>query len=84
MMFRFFYNLRYTTELALLCQYRSFRVKYFDHVKKNVTILVQGALSYESMEKYKLGAKDLRMVLKIDPGNKIARSTVHRLNKMAG
>ncbi|XP_010487542.1 PREDICTED: ATP-dependent RNA helicase glh-2-like [Camelina sativa] len=57
--------------------------KVIDHDKKNVTILVQRALLYESMEKYKLGAEDLRMVLKIDPGNRIARSTVHRLAKMA-
>ncbi|CAH2053525.1 unnamed protein product [Thlaspi arvense] len=55
-----------------------------DHDKKNVSIMVQRALLYESMEKYKLGAEDLRMVLKIDPGNRIARSTVHRLTKMAG
>ncbi|VVA97909.1 unnamed protein product [Arabis nemorensis] len=58
--------------------------KVLDHDKKNVTILVQRALLYESMEKYKLGAEDLRNVLKIDPGNRIARSTVHRLTKMAG
>ncbi|CAA7034467.1 unnamed protein product [Microthlaspi erraticum] len=58
--------------------------KVIDHDKKNVAILVQRALLYESMEKYKLGADDLRMVLKIDPGNRIARSTVHRLTQMAG
>ncbi|KAK9086367.1 hypothetical protein Syun_028761 [Stephania yunnanensis] len=34
----------------------------------NVSILVQRALLYESTEKYKLGAEDLRTVLKIDPG----------------
>ena len=33
----------------------------------NVSILVQRALLYESMEKYKLGAEDPRTVLKIDP-----------------
>lgn len=49
----------------------------------NVSVLVQRALLYESMEKYKLGAEDLRTVLKIDPSNRIARSTVHRLAKMA-
>ncbi|THU47394.1 hypothetical protein C4D60_Mb09t15020 [Musa balbisiana] len=49
----------------------------------NVLMLVQRALLYESMEKYKLGAEDLRMVLKIDPGNRLARSTIHRLNKFA-
>lgn len=46
-------------------------------------MLVQRALLYESMEKYRLGAEDLRMVLKIDPGNRIAKSTIHRLNKFA-
>ncbi|CAK8563718.1 unnamed protein product [Lathyrus sativus] len=50
---------------------------------KNVAVLVQRALLYESMEKYKLGAEDLRTVLKIDPTNRVARSTVHRLAKMA-
>lgn len=50
----------------------------------NVSVLVQRALLYESMEKYKLGAEDLRTVMKIDPGNRVARSTVHRLTKMAG
>lgn len=49
----------------------------------NVTVLCQRALLYESMEKYKLGAQDLRTVLKIDPVNRLARSTIHRLNKMA-
>ncbi|KAK9084273.1 hypothetical protein Scep_030744 [Stephania cephalantha] len=49
----------------------------------NVSILVQRALLYESTEKYRLGAEDLRTVLKIDPGNRLARSTIHRLNKMA-
>ncbi|KAM3338211.1 secreted protein C isoform X1 [Capsicum galapagoense] len=50
----------------------------------NVSVLVQRALLYESMEKYKLGAEDLRTVMKIDPANRVARSTVHRLTKMAG
>lgn len=48
----------------------------------NVSVLVQRALLYESMEKYKLGAEDLRTVLKIDPTNRIAKSTIHRLSKM--
>ncbi|XP_050219116.1 uncharacterized protein LOC126669638 [Mercurialis annua] len=48
----------------------------------NVSVLVQRALLYESMEKYKLGAEDLRTVLRIDPTNRVARSTVHRLTKM--
>ncbi|KAE8708819.1 hypothetical protein F3Y22_tig00110332pilonHSYRG00313 [Hibiscus syriacus] len=53
-----------------------------EHDETIVSVLVQRALLYESMEKYKLGAEDLRTVLKIDPGNRIARSTVHRLAKM--
>ncbi|KAK8671163.1 hypothetical protein V6N13_037768 [Hibiscus sabdariffa] len=57
--------------------------KVLEHDETNVSVLVQRALLYESMEKYKLGAEDLRTVLKIDPGNRIARSTVHRLAKMA-
>ncbi|KAL2339005.1 hypothetical protein Fmac_013451 [Flemingia macrophylla] len=57
--------------------------KILENDETNVSVLVQRALLYESMEKYKLGAEDLRTVLKIDPGNRIARSTVHRLAKMA-
>ncbi|KAL3505685.1 hypothetical protein ACH5RR_031067 [Cinchona calisaya] len=57
--------------------------KALEQDDKNVTILVQRALLYESMEKYKLGAEDLRTVMKIDPGNRVARSTIHRLTKMA-
>jgi hypothetical protein len=51
--------------------------------KANVVVLVQRALLYESTEKYRLGAEDLRLVLKIDPANRLARSTIHRLNKLA-
>ncbi|XVF38767.1 hypothetical protein REPUB_Repub20aG0130400 [Reevesia pubescens] len=57
--------------------------KVLEHDETNVSVLVKRALLYESMEKYKLGAEDLRTVLKIDPGNRIARSTVHRLAMMA-
>ncbi|KAJ4844967.1 hypothetical protein Tsubulata_011698 [Turnera subulata] len=57
--------------------------KVLEHDDANVSVLVQRALLYESMEKYKLGAEDLRTVLKIDPSNRVARSTVHRLAKMA-
>ncbi|XP_051152788.1 uncharacterized protein LOC127266557 [Andrographis paniculata] len=57
--------------------------KVLEQDGKNVSVLVQRALLYESMEKYKLGAEDLRTVMKIDPGNRVARSTVHRLAKMA-
>ncbi|KAJ3683684.1 hypothetical protein LUZ60_013911 [Juncus effusus] len=57
--------------------------KVLDSDKENVAVLTQRALLYESNEKYRLGAEDLRMVLKIDPGNRLARSTIHRLQKMA-
>ncbi|KAG4929361.1 hypothetical protein JHK82_046424 [Glycine max] len=57
--------------------------KVLENDETNVSVLVQRALLYESMEKYRLGAEDLRTVLKIDPGNRIARGTVHRLAKMA-
>ncbi|XP_028756667.1 aggrecan core protein [Neltuma alba] len=57
--------------------------KVLENDDTNVSILVQRALLYESMEKYKLGAEDLRSVLKIDPGNRVARSTIHRLTKLA-
>ncbi|KAK7264663.1 hypothetical protein RJT34_32273 [Clitoria ternatea] len=57
--------------------------KVLDNDETNVSVLVQRALLYESMEKYRLGAEDLRTVLKIDPANRVARSTVHRLAKMA-
>ncbi|KAL0393291.1 UNVERIFIED_CONTAM: hypothetical protein Sradi_2551900 [Sesamum radiatum] len=53
------------------------------HDGKNVAVLVQRALLYESMEKYKLGTEDLRTVMNLDPGNSVARSTIHRLKKMA-
>lgn len=57
--------------------------KVLDQDDANVNVLVQRALLYESMEKYRLGAEDLRAVLKIDPGNRVARSTIHRLTKLA-
>ncbi|EAY89947.1 hypothetical protein OsI_11499 [Oryza sativa Indica Group] len=57
--------------------------KVLEKDKDNVSVLVQRALLYESSEKYRLGAEDLRLVLKIDPGNRLARSMIHRLNKMA-
>ncbi|CAA6654332.1 unnamed protein product [Spirodela intermedia] len=41
--------------------------KILEHDSRNVAALVQRALLYESIEKYKLGAEDLRAVLKIDP-----------------
>ncbi|KAF6174545.1 hypothetical protein GIB67_017128 [Kingdonia uniflora] len=49
----------------------------------NISVLLQRALLYESTEKYKLGAEDLRTVLKIDPANRLAKSTIHRLVKLA-
>ncbi|XP_068333072.1 nucleoporin nup189-like [Pyrus communis] len=57
--------------------------KVLDKDEANVSVLVQRALLYESMEKYRLGAEDLRTALKFDPGNRVARSTIHRLQKLA-
>ncbi|KAK8946443.1 hypothetical protein KSP39_PZI006834 [Platanthera zijinensis] len=57
--------------------------KVLDHDRTNVSVLLQRALLYESSEKYRLGAEDLRAVLKIDPGNRLARSTIHRMNQFA-
>jgi len=57
--------------------------KVLENDGKNVAVLVQRALLYESIEKYRLGAEDLRTVMKLDPGNRVARSTIHRLTKMA-
>lgn len=57
--------------------------KILEQDSTNVSVLLQRALLYESSEKYKLGAEDLRAVLKIDPGNRLAKSTIHRLIKMA-
>ncbi|XP_020589593.1 cell wall protein RBR3 isoform X1 [Phalaenopsis equestris] len=57
--------------------------KVLDHDKTNVSVLLQRALLYESSEKYRLGAADLRAVLKIDPGNRLAKSTIHRLTQFA-
>lgn len=59
-------------------------LQVLEHDSTNVTVLLQRALLYESTEKYKLGAEDLRAVLKMDPGNRLAKSTIHRLTQMAG
>ncbi|XP_077218947.1 tetratricopeptide repeat (TPR)-like superfamily protein isoform X2 [Tasmannia lanceolata] len=57
--------------------------KVLENDKTNVSVLLQRALLYESSEKYKLGAEDLRAVLKIDPSNRLAKGTIHRLAKLA-
>lgn len=49
---------------------------------KNSTMLMQRAVLYESMEKYKKGVDDLREVLKLDPSNRPAMNMLNRLNKM--
>lgn len=48
----------------------------------NTAILLQRALLYESMEKYKLGIADLKEVLKREPQNRVANNTLARLKKM--
>lgn len=48
-------------------------LQVLEHDKKNVTILVQRVLLYESMEKYKLGAErslSMVLILKIDPSSR--------------
>lgn len=57
--------------------------KVLEHDSANVSVLLQRALLYESSEKYRLGAEDLRAVLKIDPSNRLARSTIHRMTQFA-
>ena len=52
-----------------------FLEQVLEHDEAYVFVLVQCALLYERMEKYKPVAVDLRTVLKIDPGNRIARNT---------
>ena len=47
-------------------------MQVLENDETNVSVLVQRALLYVSMEKYRLGGEDLRTVLKIDPGNRIA------------
>lgn len=73
--------------LVYLAEYKAHAmscvVQVLEHDSNNVSVLVQRALLYESMEKYKLGAEDLRTVMKLDPGNRVAKSTIHRLQKMA-
>ncbi|KAK1279097.1 hypothetical protein QJS04_geneDACA007205 [Acorus gramineus] len=58
-------------------------LQVLEHDSKNVSVLLQRALLYESSEKYKLGAEDLRAVLKLDPNNRLAKSTIHRLVKLS-
>jgi hypothetical protein len=51
---------------------------------ESVELLMQRAHLYEGSEKYKLGMADLREVLKIDPGHRMATQTLARLEKMMG
>jgi hypothetical protein len=48
----------------------------------SVEKLMQRAHLYESMEKYKLSVSDLKKVLKIEPGHRMATLTLNRLSKM--
>ncbi|BBM97331.1 hypothetical protein Mp_1g04890 [Marchantia polymorpha subsp. ruderalis] len=48
----------------------------------DTTLIMQRASLYESMEKYKLGVADLKMVTKLDPSNRLAVATLVRLQKM--
>jgi hypothetical protein len=49
----------------------------------SVTLLMLRSNLYESMEKYKLGVADLKLVMKLDNGNLKARQSLQRLERMA-
>ncbi|CAM6093712.1 unnamed protein product [Calypogeia fissa] len=49
----------------------------------NVSLLMLRSNLYESMEKYKLGVADLKLVVKLDNGNLKARQTLTRLERIA-
>ena len=47
------------------------------------SVLLQRALLFEGMEKYKAGADDLRTLTRLDPSNRSAAAILSRLNKAA-
>ena len=47
------------------------------------SVLLQRALLFEAMEKYKAGADDLRTLTRLDPSNRSAAAILTRLNKAA-
>jgi regulator of sirC expression with transglutaminase-like and TPR domain len=59
-------------------------VQALDAEPRNVSMLLQRAMLYESMEKYSLGLEDLKEIMKIDPSNRNARSLMTRLNSTTG
>jgi len=51
------------------------------NIKPSVKALIRRGLAYESLEKYKLGLEDMRMVLEMDPSARVASETIHRLTR---
>ncbi|KAL2652533.1 hypothetical protein R1flu_020661 [Riccia fluitans] len=49
---------------------------------KDTSLIIQRASLYESMEKYKLALKDLKLVTQLDPSNRTVLGTLVRLQKM--
>ena len=49
----------------------------------DANMLMQRALLYEGMEKYKLGVEDLRRVTQLDPSNRTAVVLLNRLTQAA-
>lgn len=52
--------------------------------ERDINLLMQRAHLYESMEKYKQGVADLKLVLKIDPQHRMAILELVRLTDLAG
>jgi len=51
------------------------------NIKPTVKALIRRGLAYESLEKYKLGLEDMRNVLHLDPGARVASETIARLTR---
>jgi len=51
------------------------------NIKPSVKALIRRGLAYESLEKYKAGLDDMRMVLEMDPGARVASETIGRLTR---
>jgi len=50
-------------------------------IKASVKALIRRGLAYESLEKYKLGLADMKMVLELDPSARVASETIGRLTR---
>lgn len=69
-------------ELLVLTDDNALVLQACDLKPGSVELLMQRAHLYESCEKIKLGIADLREVLKIQPGHRLASQTLARLEKM--